>query len=216
MSKTLSKFSQYGEIKGIHNKIGVLGKGYRIQSKNREIDTTGLSNIGIDEAVEGPCGNLPTEELNGILISDPINEKILIRQKGRWNSFIKHEEVEPPIPLPLKSPWENYGAGNYEAHYYKDLFNRVYIGGLVKLPEADHYVYGGENSLISVLPEEYWPSGKIYYPQFVQTPSVAQMIVIFIGVTGEIKITQAAAQGENSGKVAYLSLAGINFRAGYG
>jgi hypothetical protein len=89
--RPVSKFNQFGEFKSLQNKVKVLGKSTRQISKHREIDTTGKSNVEIDIEVEGPCGGLPTEELNGIAISDPVNNLFLIRQNNKWRKIPTEE-----------------------------------------------------------------------------------------------------------------------------
>jgi hypothetical protein len=95
MSKSLVKFNFPGEIKALAKKQTVIGRNVRVLSKHKEVNTTGLSypfsassNVAIDKMIEGPCGNLPTEELNGILISDPTNNKMFIRQDGEWKKVV--------------------------------------------------------------------------------------------------------------------------------
>jgi hypothetical protein len=91
MSKSLAKYNFPGEFKSLQKKVKVLGRTTRILSKHKEVNTTGLSypfstesNVKIDKEIEGPCGNLPTEELDGILISDPTNNLVFIRQNSEW------------------------------------------------------------------------------------------------------------------------------------
>ena len=85
--KPVSKFSFTGEHKSLGSKIGVVSRNVRNLSKHKEVNTTGLSDVKIDEAIEGLCGSLPTEELNGIVISDPTNEMLLVRQNGVWKKL---------------------------------------------------------------------------------------------------------------------------------
>lgn len=94
MSKSLAKFSFPGEFKNLEKKVKVLGRNTRVLSKHKEVNTTGLSypfsassNIVIDKQIEGPCGNLPTEELNGILVFDPTNELSFLRINGNWKKI---------------------------------------------------------------------------------------------------------------------------------
>lgn len=91
MSKSLSKFSFEGEYNKLHDKVKTVTREIRVVSKLKQINTTGLSypfsassNVAIDKMIEGPCGELPTEELNGIMISDPTNGYIFVRQSGAW------------------------------------------------------------------------------------------------------------------------------------
>jgi hypothetical protein len=94
MSKALAKYSFEGEHKRLEKKVNTIGRNVRVNAKLKNVNTTGLSypfnaasNIAIDEMVEGPCGGLPTEELNGIHIYDEGNELYFIRIKGNWKKI---------------------------------------------------------------------------------------------------------------------------------
>lgn len=92
MSKSLSKFEYFGEVKSLQSKIKVLGKNARRIAKCKEVNTTGLKSPEIDIQVVGAYGELSNEELNGITISDPVNNLLLIRQNNLWRK-IKTESI---------------------------------------------------------------------------------------------------------------------------
>ena len=86
MSKTLVKYSFPGEFKSIQRSIKTLGRTVRNLSKLFEVDNaSSKTNKEIDEAVITAYGLIPPEELNGLLISDPANKKLLVRQRSEWN-----------------------------------------------------------------------------------------------------------------------------------
>lgn len=94
MSKSLAKYNQFGEFKRLQERVKSLSKVTRVLSKHKEVNTTGLSypysaasNVVIDKQIEGPCGNLPTEELNGITVYDSTNEIVLFRINNNWKKI---------------------------------------------------------------------------------------------------------------------------------
>ena len=86
MSKTLIKHNFPSEYKQISQKLSVTERSYLFDNVYlTEVNTSGLSNKEIDEAVKN-AGGVTGEGLpeNGKLISDPTNKLLLIRQGGIW------------------------------------------------------------------------------------------------------------------------------------
>lgn len=85
MSKSLSKFNYFGEFKSLQSKVSVLGRTVKILSKLLEINKASeMISKEIDESVIISFGENSPEELNGLLISDPTNHYLLIRQNNVW------------------------------------------------------------------------------------------------------------------------------------
>jgi len=87
MSKSLVKYNYFGEFKGLQKKVLTLGKTARVISKHLEVkSTSGKTSKEIDNEVAPAASEIPLSELNGISISDPTNNLMLIRQNGEWRS----------------------------------------------------------------------------------------------------------------------------------
>jgi hypothetical protein len=83
MTKILHKENFINGFKSVSQKLETLERSWALLSILPEVDTTGKSNSEIDSAVVGGNGNPP----NGKMISDSINNLLLIRQKGAWRKI---------------------------------------------------------------------------------------------------------------------------------
>lgn len=85
MSKSLSKYDFFGEFKSVQKNIKTLGRTARVLAKLFEVKgASSKTSKEIDEAIIIAFGEESPEELNGLLISDPVNHYLLIRQSGIW------------------------------------------------------------------------------------------------------------------------------------
>lgn len=92
MSKTLSKYTFEGEYKKLKRRLDVISRNHRVLSKQKEVKSTvGKTSLQIDNEISPQLEN-PSEELNGIIVSDPINNLLLVRQNNVWRK-IKTEEL---------------------------------------------------------------------------------------------------------------------------
>lgn len=88
MTKSLAKPTSYGEQKRFERKVKVLGRNHRVLSKQKEVkSTSGKTSLEIDNEI-APQLEISSEELNGISISDPVNNLFLIRQNGVWRKIV--------------------------------------------------------------------------------------------------------------------------------
>jgi hypothetical protein len=88
MSKSLSKFDFFGETKNLQKSVRVLGRTIRVIAKLFEVKgASSKTSKEIDEAIVIAFGEELPEELNGLLISDPTNHYLLIRQGGIWKKI---------------------------------------------------------------------------------------------------------------------------------
>lgn len=79
--KSVQKYNFPSEYKNLLSRVGMLEKSLRDAGYLVEVDTSGLSNLKIDEKV---FGEEILEPLNGKLISDPTNKLLLLRQENVW------------------------------------------------------------------------------------------------------------------------------------
>ena len=137
---------------------------------------------------------------------------------GLGSRLASVERILPGVhqPLVLSSPWENYGGGNYTAHYSIDATGFVRVTGLVRLPGATKYAYNGANATVATLPEPFRPAGTVYFSQFTNTGVVKLLVSVNVNAEGRILIGEGASETANEGLCAYLTLAGIGFYAGFG
>lgn len=123
MSKTLSKFTFPGEFKTLQRSVKTLGKTVRILSKIFEVyGASAKASKEIDEAVIIATGELSPEELNGLLISDPQNKTVLVRQEGIWNTVFVGDTGWKTISL--ENSWTNFITSQYRI-----IGNRYWLRG---------------------------------------------------------------------------------------
>lgn len=84
MTKSLAKYNFPGEFKKLEKQVKVIGRESRSLFKVLQVNTTGKTNKEIDNEVSPAAGEIPSEELEGIMISDPTNKLILVRQGNIW------------------------------------------------------------------------------------------------------------------------------------
>jgi hypothetical protein len=81
MSKSLHKENFPAQYGALTRKLATHERSDLLSRYLLEINTAGLTNIEIDKIVLGGGGGEPG---NGILISDPFNGYLLVRQNGFW------------------------------------------------------------------------------------------------------------------------------------
>ena len=95
----------------------------------------------------------------------------------------------------FQGAWTNYGSGNEEAGFYRDVFDRVNLCGLVK--------NGAAGTTIFTLPGGFAPEGR-------------QSFIVLTGPADQIGRIDVAANGDVihvSGATGYVQLNGLSFRA---
>ena len=119
---------------------------------------------------------------------------------------------EPSAIFPdVAFPWSNYGSGRVAAGYYKDAFGIVHLEGLVK--EA-----GGQASAprVFILPTGYRPAERRLFIVFGKSSAEAREGPGRVDVTSAgdvVVVTRPDSDPDAAGRVSYLSLDGISFRA---
>lgn len=92
----------------------------------------------------------------------------------------------------FQNSWVNYGGTNEQAHYWKDSFNMIHIGGVVKS--------GTITATIFTLPAGYRPQEALIMP------------VASNGAFGVVTINPDGTIVASAGSNVYFSLSGISFR----
>jgi hypothetical protein len=93
----------------------------------------------------------------------------------------------------FQNSWVNFGGGDESANYYKDPWERVYVGGVVKS--------GTLGATIFTLPAGYRPQEAMIYA------------VVSNGALGVCVIFNDGTVQANAGSNVYFSLSGISFLA---
>ena len=96
----------------------------------------------------------------------------------------------------FQNGWSNFGAGNEQAGYYKDPWNRVYLTGTTK----GGTVAAGSTGTMFTLPAGFRPQ----YPSIFAVISNGALGLVTVQVDGSVR----AESGNNT----YFSLSGLNFR----
>lgn len=104
-------------------------------------------------------------------------------------------EENPLIAPALNAPWINYGDGFANAGFHKNKLGQVFLQGLVR---------NGNNTLIFTLPAGHRPTATQIFTAVSNAPSGFSRVDIL--TNGEVRISGAIPT--------YVSLDGINFRAG--
>ena len=85
MSKSLHKENFPAQYGALTRKLATHERSDLLSRYLLEVNTKGLSNTEIDKIVLGGGGGEPG---NGILISDPTNKLLLLRQAGVWRKVL--------------------------------------------------------------------------------------------------------------------------------
>lgn len=190
MSKTLSKFTFPGEFKTVQKSVKILGKTVRVVSKLFEISGASTkTSKEIDEDVIIATGELSPEELNGLLISDPTNHYLLVRQEGKWNSIAIGDSgwITPTL---INSYTSHPG---YTVQYRK-------IGNVVRM-RGSFTNSGTLGSAAFVFEEGFRPIQEEIYTLNSYPPSLCSFICF----------TNGNAAAEGSALPEYGSLSGLTF-----
>lgn len=190
MTKALSKFNFPGEFKALQNAVRVLGRTARLTSKLFEV--TGAStktSKEIDEAIIIAYGQLSPEELNGLLISDPTNHYLLVRQEGKWNSIAVGDSgwITPTL------------INSYASHSGYTIQYRK-IGNVVRM-RGSFTNSGTLGSAAFVFEEGFRPIQEEIYTLNSYPPSLCSFICF----------TNGNAAAEGSALPEYGSLSGLTF-----
>ena len=109
------------------------------------------------------------------------------------SAFVRQVNQRTWLAPTYENSWVNYGSTFQDGGYYKDLFNRVHLRGLVK--------DGTVANTIFTLPEGYRP------------PATGIFIVISNSAIGRVDITSAGAVDGTTVDNNWVSLEGISFTA---